>query len=70
MLAAIGVAFILAVTLAPLWMLLALGLALANIGIQIVTVCSQGPSVHRIALIAVNFAIFAVALLWLLVWAQ
>jgi len=60
------VAFILAVVLSPLWMLLVLALALANIGAQIFGISTRGPRGYRFALILINLVLFSIALIWLL----
>ncbi|MCM3658970.1 hypothetical protein M3147_17065 [Agromyces mediolanus] len=60
------VAFFLAVVLSPLWMLLVLALALANIGGQIFAISTRGPRGYRFALILINLVLFSIALIWLL----
>ncbi len=60
------VAFLLAVVFSPLWMLLVLALALANIGAQIFGISTRGPRGYRFALILINLMLFSIALIWLL----
>lgn len=60
------VAFLLAVLFSPLWMLLVLALALANIGAQIYGISTRGPRGYRFALIIINLVLFSIALIWLL----